>query len=170
VDSVHQRHPIRYHRPRRVGRQNPAPRPGDRIIDISIQSTSVQVASTAKVGDDARHPRNSSSSNAHAAADACEELQTILIPMSRMLSVAYDVAYRRSKNAMLALADLSTVQDVVWDDSYGGAAVIVARMECTVPCGLVIERLKLHRQVSGICLPIATVIIPRTGISPLRRH
>ena len=144
--------------------------PGDRMIDISIQSTSVQAASMAKVGDDARHPRSSSSSNAHAAADACEKLQTILIPMSRALSVVYDVAYRRSKNAMPALADLSTVQDDVWDDSYGGVAVIATRMECTAPCGLVIESLKLHRQVSGIYLLVIAVIIPQTRISPSRRY
>jgi len=141
--------------------------PGDRTIDIFIQFTPVQAASMAKVGDDARHPHSSSSSNMHAATDACEKLQAILITMSRALSFAYDVVYRRSKNAMPALADLSTVQGDVWDDSDGGVAVIAARMECTAFCGLVTESLTLHRQVSGIYLLVATVIIPQTRTSPL---
>jgi len=135
-----------------------------------VRSVYAQAASTAKVGDNARYHLSLSSSNAHAAADACEKLRTILIPMSRALSVADDVAYRRSKNVMPALADLSTVKDDVWDDSYGGVAVIAARMECTAPCGLVIESLKLHRQVSGIYLLVAAVIIPQTRISHLRRY
>lgn len=123
--------------------------PGDRMIDISIQSTSVQVASMTN-DDDAEHPRSSSSSSTHAAVDACEKLQTILIPMSRALSVTYDVSYRRSKNAIPA-------EDDVWGDSYGGVAIITARIECSAPCGLLIEGLKLHRQV-GEYASIATAI------------
>lgn len=126
--------------------------PGDRMIDISIQSTSVQAVFMTEGGDDAEHSRSSSSSSAHATVDACEKLQTILIPTSRALSVTYDVVYRRSKNALPALADLSTVEDYVWDDSCGGVATVAARIECSGPCGLMIESLKLHRQVSGIYL------------------
>lgn len=123
--------------------------PGDRMIDVSIQSTSVQAVSVTK-DDDAEHPRSSSSSSTHAAVDTCEKLQTILIPMSRALSATYDVSYRRSKNAIPA-------EDDVWDDSYGGVAVITAKIECSAPCGLLIEGLKLQRQV-GEYATIATAI------------
>ncbi|KAG2153198.1 Gryzun, putative trafficking through golgi-domain-containing protein [Suillus clintonianus] len=119
--------------------------PGDRMLDISIQSTSIQPVSMSK-GDDDAEPRNSSSLGAHATVDSCEKLQTIVIPTSGALAVTYDVAYSRSKNAIPALADLSTVEDDFWDDSYGG--------ECSAPCGLVIESLKLHRQDN----PLAKVL------------
>ncbi|OAX31943.1 hypothetical protein K503DRAFT_702885 [Rhizopogon vinicolor AM-OR11-026] len=121
--------------------------PGDRMIDVSIQSTSVQAAT--KDDDNAECPRSSTSS-AHAAVDTCEKLQTIVIPMSRALSVTYNVAYKRSKNAMPPLADLSTVEDDVWDDSYGGVAIVAARIECSAPCALLIESLKLRRQDNSL--------------------
>lgn len=127
--------------------------PGDRTLDISIQSTAVQPGVTSK-GDDDAEPRSSSSLSAHAAVDSCEKLQTIVIPTSRALTITYDVAYRRSKNAMPALADLSTVEDDFWDDSYGGVAVVTTKIECSAPCGLVVESLKLHRQDN----PLAKVL------------
>ncbi|KAG2132301.1 Gryzun, putative trafficking through golgi-domain-containing protein [Suillus bovinus] len=127
--------------------------PGDRMLDISIQSTSVQPNSMGQ-GDDDAEPRSSRYSSEHATIDSCEKLQTIVIPTSRALTVTYDVAYRRSKNAMPALADLSTVEDDLWDDSYGGVAVVTTRMECVAPCGLVVESLKLHRQDN----PLAKVL------------
>lgn len=127
--------------------------PGDRTLDISIQSTAVQPGVTSK-GDDDAEPRSSSSLSAHAAVDSCEKLQTIVIPTSRALAITYDVAYRRSKNAMPALADLSTVEDDFWDDSYGGVAVVTTKIECSAPCGLVVESLKLHRQDN----PLAKVL------------
>ncbi|KAG0708617.1 Gryzun, putative trafficking through golgi-domain-containing protein [Suillus ampliporus] len=120
--------------------------PGDRTLDVSVQSTSVQSGSTSKTDDDAEHPRSSSSLSGRAAVDSCENLQTIVIPTSRALAITYDVAYRRSKNAMPALADLSTVEDDYWNDSCGGVAVVTTRIECSSPCGLMIESLKLHRQ------------------------
>lgn len=127
--------------------------PGDRTLDISIQSTAVQPGVTSK-GDDDAEPRSSSSLSAHAAVDSCEKLQTIVIPTSRALAITYDVAYRRSKNAMPALADLSTVEDDFWDDSYGGVAVVTTKIECSAPCGLVVESMKLHRQDN----PLAKVL------------
>jgi hypothetical protein len=127
--------------------------PGDRMLDISIQSTSVQPGSTSKGEDDDVEPRSSSSLSDHAVIDSCEKLQTIVIPTSRALTATYDVAYRRSKNAMPALADLSTVEDDFWDDSCGGVAVVTTKIECSAPCGLVVESLKLHRQVGGMNLP-----------------
>lgn len=127
--------------------------PGDRMLDISIQSTSVQPGSTSE-GDDDAEPRSSSSLSEHAAIDSCEKLQTIVIPTSGALTVTYDVAYRRSKNAMPPLADLSTVEDDFWDDSHGGVAVVTTRIECSALCGLVVESLKLHRQDN----PLAKVL------------
>lgn len=121
------------------------------MLDISIQSTSVQPESTSE-GDDDAEPCSSSSLSEHATIDSCEKLQTIVIPTSGALAVTYDVAYRRSKGAMPALADLSTVEDDFWDDSYGGVAVVTTRIECLAPCGLVVESLKLHRQVGGMNL------------------
>jgi hypothetical protein len=44
------------------------------------------------------------------------------------------------------LADLSTVEEDFWDDSCGGVAVVTTKIECSAPCGLVVESLKLHRQ------------------------
>lgn len=123
--------------------------PGDRMLDISIQSTAVQPGTTSK-GDDDAEPRSSSPLSAHAAVDSCEKLQTIVIPTSGALTVTYDVAYRRSKNALPALADLSTVEDDFWDDSYGGVAVVTTRIECSAPRGLVVESLKLHRQDNSL--------------------
>lgn len=125
--------------------------PGDRMLDVSIQSTSAQPGSTSKSDDDAV-PRSSSSLGEHAAIDSCEKLQTIVIPTSGALTATNDVAYRRSKNAMPALADLSTVEDDFWDDSHGGVAVVTTRIECSAPCGLVVESLKLHRKDNPLAM------------------
>jgi len=45
--------------------------------------------------------------------------------------------YGRSENAIPALADLSIIEDDVWDDSYGITTVVAARIECMAPRGLV---------------------------------
>lgn len=119
--------------------------PGDRMLDVSIQSTSVQPGSTSKSDDDAE-PRSSSSLGEHAAIDSCEKLQTIVIPTSGALTATNDVVYRRSKNAMPALVDPSTLEDDFWDDSHGGVAVVTTRIECSAPCGLAVESLKLQRK------------------------
>jgi len=48
------------------------------------------------------------------------------------------------------LADLSPAEYDVWDDSCGELAIVSTRIECSSPCGLVIESLKLHRQGNSL--------------------
>ncbi|KAH7883282.1 Gryzun, putative trafficking through golgi-domain-containing protein [Phlebopus sp. FC_14] len=116
--------------------------PGDRIIDISVQSSSTSGDPRVQ-SPDATVSHDTSSPISH---DTSEILRTLLIPTVSAFSVTQDVEYTRSLRPPPALADLSVLENGMWDDSLGGEAVVMTKFECLAPWGLEIEHLQLLRR------------------------
>ncbi|KAF8841726.1 hypothetical protein BDN67DRAFT_927820 [Paxillus ammoniavirescens] len=111
--------------------------PGDRTIDISIQSNS---GSKERSRSDTAELHTPSASH-----DTGEILRTLLIPSVSAFLVTQTVDYLRPLRSPPALADLSVFENEFWDDSVGGEAVVATKMECSAPSGLEVESLQLRR-------------------------
>ncbi|KAH7928708.1 hypothetical protein BV22DRAFT_1004322 [Leucogyrophana mollusca] len=119
--------------------------PGDRTIDVSVQSSST-------TNDPSRSRSTSPASPAGPLSrDVSETLQTLVIPTLSALEVVYDVGYRRALGKRAELADLLRYEEEGIDDGTGGdsEAVVTARVTCGGPWGLEIESLNLIRQEVG---------------------
>ncbi|KAH7910026.1 Gryzun, putative trafficking through golgi-domain-containing protein [Hygrophoropsis aurantiaca] len=116
--------------------------PGDRTIDVSIQSNSA-ISSPCR-----SRSTSPSSTTDPISRDVSETLQTIVIPTSRALEIAYDVGYRRALGNRLALSDLSIYEDDEANDAIPSEAeaVVTAKIRCSGPWGLEVESLRLIRQ------------------------
>ncbi|KAI0050806.1 hypothetical protein FA95DRAFT_1676484 [Auriscalpium vulgare] len=112
--------------------------PGDRILDISIQSH----APSDGVSDE---PSSPSSPSSHLA-DTSELLRTLAIPTVDAIKTVYDVNYVHTKNPLPGLTDLRTYDSGYWDDGQGGEAVIKVKFECAGPWGLSVEKVRLVRK------------------------
>ncbi len=112
---------------------------GDRVIDISVQSRSTASRPLASGSPQSPHPSH---------ADTGETLKTLAVSTIEPITFASQVAYRRSSNLQAGLADLATYEDDYWDDSDGGEAHVVTTVSCVGPTGIIIESVKLIRQVS----------------------
>jgi hypothetical protein len=115
--------------------------PGDRILDISIQSRTI--------------PRSLSSVSASVSrdsqsypSDTNEALQTLTVPTLAPITILYDVGYRRALTKRPGPADLALYDSEFWDDREGGEALISAKMEVMGPYSLDILGVKLIRHVS----------------------
>lgn len=119
--------------------------PGDRILDISIQSrfTPSSPASTP----DTVPPSPLSPSDDHR--DTTETLETLVIPTTEAMKLSYDVKYMSTgtETRMAGLMDLDAYVDEYWDDRDGGVACVEARMECVGPWSLSVEKVRLVRKV-----------------------
>ncbi|EIM80572.1 uncharacterized protein STEHIDRAFT_67962 [Stereum hirsutum FP-91666 SS1] len=118
--------------------------PGDRILDISIQSrfTPSSLASTP----DTVPPSPLSPSDDHR--DTTETLETLVIPTTEAMKLSYDVKYMSTgtETRMAGLMDLEAYVDEYWDDRDGGVACVEARMECVGPWSLSVEKVRLVRK------------------------
>ncbi|KAJ7647712.1 Gryzun, putative trafficking through golgi-domain-containing protein [Roridomyces roridus] len=103
---------------------------GDRMIDVSIQSTALG-------GRQTENPELQ---------DMTETLQTLVVPTLDAFKVDFGLLHRRALGPRAEVADLRTYEYDFWDDSDGGEAVITTRVECTGPWGLEVSSVKLHRQ------------------------
>ena len=112
--------------------------PGDRMIDISIQSRSTTTPIDPSTRDDP---------DATALLDTSETLETLVVPTVIPMKVTFGVSYRRSLESRLALADLRSFESDYWE---GGEAVVNTKAECVGPWGLEIESVKLIRRVSRV--------------------
>lgn len=120
---------------------------GDRVIDISVQSRSTTSGAASSGSDSPQSP--------HAAhADTGETLKTLVVPTIEPITFASQVSYKRSSNSHASLADLATYEDDHWDDSNGGEAHIVTTVSCVGPTGIIIESVKLIRQVGPVSVDI----------------
>jgi hypothetical protein len=115
---------------------------GDRIIDISIQSRTMQKLSPSSSG--SRSPDSQSYPS-----DTSEALQTLTVPIVNPITISYDVGYRRGLAERPGLANLASFDGEFWDDREGGEALVSARMETMGPFSLHIESVKLIRQVNN---------------------
>ncbi|KAJ7772064.1 Gryzun, putative trafficking through golgi-domain-containing protein [Mycena maculata] len=102
---------------------------GDRLVDVSIQSTAL--------GAQSENPELQ---------DMTETLQTLVVPTSDAIKVNFGLVYKRALGARAGIADLRTYDHDFWDDGDGGEAIVTTQMECTGPWGLDVTNVKLHRE------------------------
>lgn len=107
--------------------------PGDRVIDISIQSRSTSPDVPSDDPD---------------LQDITETLRTLVVPTLDPLKVTQTVVYMRGLVEWPGPADLRTFDGDFWDDRKAGEALINTRIECTGPSSMEIESVRLLRQVS----------------------
>ncbi|KAG6382017.1 Gryzun, putative trafficking through golgi-domain-containing protein [Boletus reticuloceps] len=121
--------------------------PGDRTIDISVQSRTTTEPVPSQSRSQARSPSPSLSETLDASQDydMGEVLRTLLIPTSSVFVVHQDVAYQRSLRPPPALADLFVLEDPHGEARAGGEAVVMTVVECAAPCGVELEKVALHR-------------------------
>lgn len=119
---------------------------GDRILDISIQSHVPGAAHPASPLPSAEEdtPRTGST-------DTSETLQTLVIPTAAPIKVEYDVTYMRSQKPLPALTDLDSYEGDYWDEGIGGSALVRAKLVCSGPHGISVERVRLVRKVCRLC-------------------
>ncbi|KDQ50908.1 hypothetical protein JAAARDRAFT_41691 [Jaapia argillacea MUCL 33604] len=112
--------------------------PGDRTIDISIQSRSTAAPS---------QPRSPITPDTPAATpDMTEVLHTLVVSAVEAIKVVYDVTCRRRLGESRGLADLRTFDGDFRDDAEGAEGVITTTMECAGPWGVEVESVKLVPQ------------------------
>ncbi|KAL4248314.1 hypothetical protein ABKN59_006671 [Abortiporus biennis] len=105
--------------------------PGDRMLDISVQSRSTSIS--AKLSESTP-------------ADTGETLRTLVVSVIDPINVAYDVVYKRSSKPQRSIADLETYEGDYWDDGDGGVAHVVSKFSCAAPSGVHVESVKLTRE------------------------
>ena len=112
--------------------------PGDRTIDISVQSRSTTSRISPMTPDGSVTNISSSDSN--------ETLQTLVIPTVQAIKMDYAVTFRRSLHPQMGLSDLRAFEGDYWDDRIG-EALITSTLRCIGPWSLKFESIKLEREV-----------------------
>ncbi|KAJ8480730.1 hypothetical protein ONZ45_g15551 [Pleurotus djamor] len=116
--------------------------PGDRMIDISIQSR----PPSSSDDDDTDDDEDEEDSASEDILDISETLRTLVVPTVAPFKSTYDVAYKRSLGEPAGLGDLSSYEGRHWDDASGGEANITLHLALPGPWDIVIESFKLVRQ------------------------
>ena len=115
----------------------------ERVIDISVQSHREVPASLTSEPESPQSPKSPTQSRV----DRDEAIRTLVVPAVQPLSVEQTAVYRRSLKSSLGLADLSTYDDGYWDDGDVGEAIVTTTMACTAPSGIMVDSIKLVKQV-----------------------
>ena len=122
--------------------------PGDRTIDVSIQSsTMLPPATSSPSPSQAGSPSPSETVDASQNPEASEILRTLLIPTSNAFVVRQDVVYHRSLQPPPALADLSVLEGQNWEAYVDAEAEVTTVVECAAPCGVEVEKVALRQVV-----------------------
>lgn len=111
---------------------------GDRVIDISVQSR----ASSSAEPTTPVTPQSPS-----VVIDSGETLRTLVVPTVDPITVTQHVSYRRSTKTSVGLGNLETFENDFWEDA--GEANVTSTWACVGPSGVLIESIKLLREVSG---------------------
>ena len=121
---------------------------GDRMIDISIQSRTVISGNNGSdhAGDREDDEDFDGETSSH---DSMEHLHMIVIPTTNPFKLSHSVVYRPALEPWPGLANLETFDKTFWDDRRGGQALVTATLSCVGPSSLIIESLRLERQVSA---------------------
>lgn len=114
--------------------------PGDRTIDVSIQSSNLASQSQSRASSPSESADDAQNHNTD------EILRTLSIPTLSAFVVHQDVDYRRSLQSPPALADLAALEGP-WEASVCGEAVVTTVVECTAACGVEVEEMTLRRVV-----------------------
>ncbi|KAI8973973.1 Gryzun, putative trafficking through golgi-domain-containing protein [Trametes punicea] len=112
--------------------------PGERVIDISVQSQSTEQPPVS--------PVSPASPTAPPLADRTETLRTLSVAAVRPVEMEHAVVYRRPTRPQPGLADLTTFEGGTRDESAAVEAVVTSTVAVVAPSGLVIESVILHRK------------------------
>ena len=115
----------------------------DRVIDISVQSHREVSASFTHEPESPQSPKSPTQSRV----DRDEAIRTLVVPAVQPLTIEHKAVYRRSLKPSPGLADLTTYDDEYWDDGDVGEAIVTTTMACTAPSGIMVDSVKLIRQV-----------------------
>ncbi len=116
--------------------------PGERVIDISVQSHSTAQPPTSPVS-----PTTPASATAPSLVDRSETLRTLAVPTVLPIEVEHAVTYRRPAKPQPGLADLMTFEGSQKDEAAAVEAVVTSIVSVVATSGLVVENVVLHRKV-----------------------
>ncbi|KAI0776280.1 Gryzun, putative trafficking through golgi-domain-containing protein [Trametes elegans] len=112
--------------------------PGERIVDISVQSHSTTQQPVS--------PVSPVSPSAPPLVDRSETLRTLAVAAVQPLEVEYAVEYRRPTRPQPGISDLTTFDGGNRDEAAAVEAVVTSTIVVVAPVGLVIEGVVLHRK------------------------
>ncbi|KAG6885003.1 hypothetical protein C0993_006654, partial [Termitomyces sp. T159_Od127] len=125
--------------------------PGDRVIDISIQS----------------RPPNSAVDPAEPELDDMTETTRLLtVPTVDPLKIVQSVSYRHGLEAWPGLADLDTFDGDKWNPVRTSEALVNTKIECTGPSPLQVESVTYERESSTL-IPLPTLQPPDENLVAL---
>lgn len=116
--------------------------PGERVIDISVQSHSTAQPPTSPVS-----PTTPASATAPSLVDRSETLRTLAVPTVLPVEVEHTVTYRRPTKPQPGLADLMTFEGSQKDEAAAVEAIVTSIVSVVATSGLVVESVVLHRKV-----------------------
>ncbi|KAH9889488.1 Gryzun, putative trafficking through golgi-domain-containing protein [Cubamyces lactineus] len=117
--------------------------PGERIIDISVQSQSTAQPLTQQ---QPTSPTSPTSPTAPPLLDKTETLRTLTIAAVDPVEIEHTVVYKRPTRPQPGLADLETFESGKRDEAAAVEAIVTSTLRVVAPSGLVIEGVTLHRQ------------------------
>ncbi|KAI0365604.1 hypothetical protein BV20DRAFT_1056347 [Pilatotrama ljubarskyi] len=112
--------------------------PGERVIDISVQSHSSAQAPVS--------PVSPVSPSLPSLVDKSETLRTLAVAAVRPIEVEHGAVYRRPTKPQPGLADLATFDGTERDEAAAVEAVVTSTVTVVAPAGLVVESVVLHRK------------------------
>ena len=136
--------------------------PGDRVVDISVQSQSqsrspasasasapTSPAPTSPTSPTSPVPAEPASPNAPPIVDRTETLRTISVSAVAPLTMAHSAVYKRSTRALPGLSDLRTYESAERprDEADAVEVEVTSTLTVTAPAGIVIETVVLQRKV-----------------------
>ena len=117
--------------------------PGDRVVDISVQS---QSHITPQLPSSPTSPSTPASPSNAPAIDRTETLRTITVEAVCPLGVEHTVVYRRPMRAQPELADLKTFDGTLRDEANAVEALVTSTLTVVAPTGLAIDDVTLVRK------------------------
>lgn len=118
--------------------------PGDRIIDISVQSR--RTSSEANQLDDQE--------------DISETLRTLTVPTVDSFEITQAIDYVQDSGTWPELADLKAYDsDDLWDQWRAGEALVKTMVESVGPSTLMVERVTMEREVRAYPLIFSRILI-----------
>ncbi|KAI0827923.1 Gryzun, putative trafficking through golgi-domain-containing protein [Trametes gibbosa] len=127
--------------------------PGDRVIDISVQSHSTTQPPVPPTS-----PTSPSSPTIPSNVDRSETLRTLTISAMQPVRIEHVVTYRRPRKAQPGSADLETLEEGQRGEPAATEALVTSVLSIAAPSGLVIEGVVLHREDDDLADALAKVI------------
>ena len=132
--------------------------PGERVVDISVQSQSRDPQSSSPASPSASVPTSPvvasptspipaepTSPSAAPIVDRTETLRTLSIGAIRPLTVAHETVYKRPTRPQPGLADLKTFEGGARDEGAAVEAHVTSTITVAAPAGIAIESVVLKR-------------------------